>query len=357
MDYIDDYLFEGLHLLVAEDGSVETESGTPFLQLVDGRFWVNNHAHVLKGETDTDTRYLFYALSSIRIRPFMTGSVQPKLSQTNLNNVPIPYPSVHERTAIAHILGTLDDKIELNRQMNQTLEAMAQALFKSWFVDFEPFCDQGMQDSPLGEIPVGWRVVTVGDLGEIVCGKTPPTADKENYGADIPFITIPDMHDKIFVTRTATYLTEKGAATQPKKLLPKHSVCVSCIATPGLVAITSEPSHTNQQINSIICNSETSPYWCYLAMTGARQEIITGGAGGSATLNLNKGEFSKLQLVKPVNETMQSFHDLVEPVFSRIRSNDLENITLSGIRDTLLPELLSGELRVKDAEKFVESKL
>lgn len=164
MDYIDDYLFEGLHLLVAEDGSVETESGTPFLQLVDGRFWVNNHAHVLKGETDTDTRYLFYALSSIRIRPFMTGSVQPKLSQTNLNNVPIPYPSVHERTAIVHILGTLDDKIELNHQMNQTLEAIAQALFKSWFVDFEPFRDQGMQDSPQGEIPVGWRV---GKLEEI----------------------------------------------------------------------------------------------------------------------------------------------------------------------------------------------
>jgi type I restriction enzyme S subunit len=234
---------------------------------------------------------------------------------------------------------------------------MAQALFKSWFVDFEPFRAQGMQDSPLGEIPVGWRVVNVGEMGEIVCGKTPATADKENYGGNIPFITIPDMHENIFITSTATCLTEKGAATQPKKLLPRLSVCVSCIATPGLVSITSVPSHTNQQINSIICNPETSTYWCYLAISHIRQEIITGGAGGSATLNLNKAEFSKLPLVRPDNETMKKFHNLVKPLFDQILQNDLEVIILVDIRDTLLPKLLSGEIRVKDAEKFVERAL
>jgi len=231
---------------------------------------------------------------------------------------------------------------------------MAQALFKSWFVDFEPFRDKGMEDSPLGEIPMGWSIITIGDIGDVICGKTPPTRDPSNYGGSIPFITIPDMHNKVFVTSTGGYLTEKGGATQSKKLLPKHAVCVSCIATPGLVALTSQPSHTNQQINSIICNGNCSPFWCYLAMISLRHEIITGGAGGSATLNLNKAEFSKLQVIRPSQAVMWKFHQIVEPFFSRILSNELENIKLADIRDTLLPKLLSGEIRVRDAEKFME---
>jgi len=231
---------------------------------------------------------------------------------------------------------------------------MAQVLFKSWFVDFEPFRGQGTEDSPLGPIPRGWEVAQIENLGDVICGKTPPTRDADNYEGHIPFITIPDMHDKVFVTQTGGYLTEKGAKTQPKKLLPKHAVCVSCIATPGLVALTSQPSHTNQQINSIICNDSISPFWCYLAMINLRHEIITGGAGGSATLNLNKNEFSKLQAIKPSQAVMWEFHQIVEPFFSRILSNELEDIKLADIRDTLLPKLLSGEIRVKDAEKFVE---
>jgi len=316
---------------------------------------------VVRAKQDIDQGYLFYWMASQEFVDAATqaseGTKMPRAKWDFLERIEKPIPLLPEQHDIAHILGTLDDKIELNREMNQTLEAMAQALFKSWFVDFEPFRDQGMQDSPLGEIPVGWRVVCLSELGEIVCGKTPPTADSENYGGNIPFVTIPDMHNKVFITRTATYLSEKGAATQPKKLLPKHSVCVSCIATPGLVAITPEPCHTNQQINSIICDSMASPYWCYLAVMSIRQEIVTGGAGGSATLNLNKGEFSKLQVLTPDNETMKKFHNLVEPIFSRVLSNELENITLDATRDALLPKLLSGELRVKDAERFMESKL
>ncbi len=138
MDYIDDFLFDGLHLLIAEDGSVERPDGKPFVQLVTGKFWVNNHAHVLQGYTETDTRYLYYALSQVQIRPYLTGSVQPKLNQRNLNRILIPWPPKTERWAITHILGTLDDKIELLRRMSETLEETARAIFKAWFVDFVP---------------------------------------------------------------------------------------------------------------------------------------------------------------------------------------------------------------------------
>ena len=111
IDYVDAFLFDGLHLLIAEDGSVEKPNGKPFLQLVDGKFWVNNHAHVLKGSTDKDTKYIYYALSTIAIRPFVSGSVQAKLSQNNMNRIPVPFPiDKSDRHTIAHILGTFDDK-------------------------------------------------------------------------------------------------------------------------------------------------------------------------------------------------------------------------------------------------------
>ncbi|MCL6549960.1 MAG: restriction endonuclease subunit S, partial [Acidothermus cellulolyticus] len=139
LDYVDDFLFDGLYLLLAEDGSVEAADGKPFVQLVDGKFWVNNHAHVLKAATDEDTKFLYYALSTVAIRPYISGSVQAKLSQANMNRILIPYPThEHDRRAITRILGTLDDKIELNRRMSETLEQMARTLFKAWFVDFEP---------------------------------------------------------------------------------------------------------------------------------------------------------------------------------------------------------------------------
>jgi type I restriction enzyme S subunit len=205
MDHVDDFLFEGLHLLVAEDGSVETSAGKPFLQLVDGQFWVNNHAHVLKGASDEDTRFLYYALSTVAIRPFMSGSVQAKLSQGNLNKIPVPYPvDENDRRAIAHILGTLDDKIELNRRMSETLEAMARALFKSWFVDFDPvrakmegrdpalpqpladLFPDSFEDSELGEIPRGWEVATLSDLSKL----NPESWSKETRPTVIDYVDL-----------------------------------------------------------------------------------------------------------------------------------------------------------------------
>ena len=316
---------------------------------------------VVRAKQGIEQGFLFYWMASQEFVDTATrgseGTKMPRAKWDFLQRIEKPIPPLPEQRAIAAILAALDDKIELNRQMNKTLEAMVQALFKSWFVDFEPFRDQGMEESKLGPIPRGWEVAQIENLGDVICGKTPPTRDADNYEGHIPFITIPDMHDKVSVTQTGGYLTEKGAKTQPKKLLPRHAVCVSCIATPGLVALTSQPSHTNQQINTIICNDSISPFWCYLAMINLRHEIITGGAAGSATLNLNKNEFSKLQVIKPSQVVMWKLHQIVEPLFSRILSNELENIKLTDIRESLLPKLLSGEIMVKDAEKFVEERI
>ena len=371
MDYVNDYLFEGLHVLVAEDGSVETPGGKPFVQLVDGQFWVNNHAHVLQGSSDEETRYLYYALSTVPVRPYMSGSVQAKLSQSNLNQIPVPYPSEEsQRRAIAHVLGTLDDRIELNRRMNETLEAMARALFKSWFVDFDPvrtkmeghwrrgeslpglpaehydlFPDR-LVSSELGDIPEGWEVKALGAFGNIVTGKTPSTKRTEYYGEDVPFLRIPDMHGKMYALKTELMLSIQGAESQSRKTLPPGSVSVSCIATPGLVVLNHRDTHTNQQINSIIPHDQSVSRYLYWTCSQLSSDIATGGLGGSVFGNMNKSTFSALLAIHPEWTVILAFDTLVAPIHTAILANEKQAQALAAQRDALLPRLVSGEVGV-----------
>ena len=190
VDHVDGFLFEGEYLLIAEDGENLRTRTTPVAFLANGKFWVNNHAHIVRGNSNANTRFLQYALSALDISGYLTGSTMPKLTQGNMNRITLLAPPLPEQRAIAHVLGTLDDKIELNRRMNETLEAMARALFQSWFVDFEPvrakmegrwrpgeslpglraqhyhlFPDT-LVPSSHGDIPEGWEVRTLGEVVE-----------------------------------------------------------------------------------------------------------------------------------------------------------------------------------------------
>ncbi|MBD2079880.1 restriction endonuclease subunit S [Leptolyngbya sp. FACHB-17] len=325
-----------------------------------------------------DVKFLcYYFLSPLAqelIQRHSVGSTIPGFNLTQLRDFPVPLPPLNEQKAIAHILGTLDDKIELNRQMNQTLEEIARALFKSWFIDFDPVRAKmdgrqpaGMdaetaalfpnefEDSAIGKIPKGWVVGTVQDIGHVICGKTPSTQDAENYGADIPFITIPDMHGKIFSIKTNKYLSSKGAKTQANKTLPPYSICVSCIATPGLVVMTTHPSQTNQQINSVIPYEADTAFYYYFVLREVADEIKARGSGGSVFANLNKGHFSVLPVLLAPAELRARYHLMVEPIFAKFLSNELESFSLTKVRDELLPKLLSGGIRIKDAKKVVEA--
>lgn len=249
--------------------------------------------------------------------------------------------------------------------MNETLEAMAQAIFKSWFVDFDPVRakaegrDPGLpkyiadlfpnriEDSELGEIPAGWEVGRVGNAGNVICGKTPPTQMTEYYGEDVPFITIPDMHGKIFATATEKRLSRAGAASQHKKMLPAGALCVSCIATPGLVVITSEESQTNQQINSVVPSAMGETYFWFWSFRDLGAEIKAGGSGGSVLNNLSTGRFAELRVLAPPAELRNLYHSCVAPLFDRILTNEQAAKTLAAVRNALLPRLISGELRLE----------
>ncbi len=221
--------------------------------------------------------------------------------------------------------------------MNETLEALARALFKAWFVDFEPFG---------GVMPEDWYMGKVADLGEVICGKTPPTNDPANYEGDVQFVTIPDMHGKVFVTETTRTLSTLGVSTQLNKTLPIGTICVSCIATPGLVAITSRIAQTNQQINSVVPKSGIGKYFAYYTMRGLADQIRARGSGGSVFLNLNKNQLISMIILIPDSAIQEEYERTVKPIFQKILANEMENQTLAVMRDALLPRLLSGEITV-----------
>lgn len=308
-------------------------------------------------------KYLYYFLTSEEslrhlqeVAESRSGTF-PQITFSEVKEMVINLPPLKEQQRIVEVIDSLTEKIELNLKINETLEEMAMTLYKHWFVDFGPFQDGEFVDSELGMIPKGWKVIQVKDLGEVITGKTPSTKVKEYYGDKIPFIKIPDMHGNVYIVKTETMLSELGAQSQKNKMLPPNTVCVSCIATPGLVVLTSEMSQTNQQINSVVCKEGVSPYFVYLFFKSISDNIVTLGSGGTATLNLNKGDFSRIKLLMPTNEVMTGFNNKVESIFNLIKINSLNNIELENLRDYLLPRLLSGEIDVSKAEKQVEEVL
>lgn len=302
---------------------------------------------VFRAKDGIDEDFIYYLVCSPLVREpaikSMVGSSGRQRVQTDVvQNLEIMVPDYEEQKQISGILKSLDDKIVANTEINKNLEQQAQAIFKAWFVDFEPFNE---------EMPSDWIIGTVDDLGtEIICGKTPPTKKKEYYGGNTPFITIPDMHGCVYNVFTERYLSAAGVALQPKKTLPPNTVCVSCIGTAGLVNLVSEKSQSNQQINSIVPKEGISAYYIYLLMQTLSETINKLGQSGSTIVNLNKTQFGKIQVAIPSEQVLCNFDTLCKPLFEMILSNQKENIELANLRDALLPKLMSGELDVSDID-------
>lgn len=193
IDHLDDYLLDGEYLLVAEDGANLETRNQPIANIAKGKIWVNNHAHVLGSNGKCPLNLLGFILNNMNISPYVTGCAQPKLNQENLRNIEIELPSHID--SIASILSSLDRKIELNNKINADLEEMAQAIFKNWFVDFEPFKDGKFVDSELGMIPEGWKVGSPYEYVKVVYGAPYKSAKFNDNGEGLPLIRIRDLKD------------------------------------------------------------------------------------------------------------------------------------------------------------------
>ena len=336
------------------DGSPETWVGKVSLFRHQGDFYLNQRVSALRLIDDSvDNNFLSYYLSSWQSQLYFALNSNSSGGQANITPAVVQeyrlmVPGLEKQRSIASILSSLDRKIELNNKINADLEEMAQAIFKNWFVDFEPFKDGKFVDSELGMIPEGWKVGCLGDMGAVVCGKTPSKANSNYYGGDIPFIKIPDMHGNVFVENSEDRLTEEGSLSQIKKLIPPYSLMVSCIATVGLVSINTKPSHTNQQINTVIPHNKSALFYLYQHIKNNEEFLKNMGRGGTTTLNVNTKSFSNIRLLIPSETALEQFHGIVEGLFKKIELNMHESRTLSLLRDTLLPRLMSGELEIPE---------
>lgn len=306
----------------------------------------SNDVLVFRAKDGIDSMFLHYVLADDNFfRYAMTtskGTKMPRGDKKAILEYDVPDILYENQKKIANILSLTDKKIQFNIQINENLLQQAQALYHSWFVNYEPFD---------GTKPADWMYGTIDDLGtEIICGKTPSTKKSEYYGGNTPFITIPDMHNCVYNVSTERYLSALGVASQLKKTLPHNTVCVSCIGTAGLVTLVSEDSQSNQQINSIIPKEEISAYYIYLLMRTLSETINKLGQSGSTIVNLNKTQFGKIQVMIPSKRALHDFDSLCSPLFDTILLNQKENIKLSELRDTLLPKLMSGELDVSSLD-------
>ena len=375
IDYVDGFTHTGLSVLIAEDGSVETKNGYPVVQLANGEYWVNNHTHVLKSGDDIDTTYLYYALQTIKVAPFVTGAVQKKISQQALNSMEIPYfEDKTDRKRIVEILSSFDEKIQLNTQINQTLEQIAQALFKSWFVDFDPVrakvqaLSNGMSLEQVelaamqaisGKTPEELTALSqtqpehYAELAETA--KAFPCEMVEIDGVEVPkgweVKRIDEVIQKIPVGKKYSSKTAFSEGLVPILDQGRSGVIGYHNDKPGVKASIEDPiivfanhtcymrliSYDFSAIQNVFAfkGKECNLYWLYLATLG-KQEFVE-----------YKGHFPDFlikEIIVPPEELTELFGKYIKENFSKIFINDRENSNLAKIRDLLLPKLLDGDI-------------
>jgi type I restriction enzyme S subunit len=316
-----------------------------------------------------DTVFLYYLFTSAEQQDYIRqNAIQTGVPHTNLGilrNTPLTLPPLGEQNGIAAVLGALDDKIELNRRMNATLEAMARALFQSWFVDFDPvrakldgrepvgldpaiaaLFPESFDGSAVGQIPNGWSIKPVGEVVDCVGGGTPSTAEPIYWEGGTHHWTTPKDFSSLqapVLLDTDRKLTDAGIAKISSGLLPAGTLLLSSRAPVGYLAITAMPVAINQGFIALKCNGFASNIfmlnWCQTNIAEIKSR-----ATGTTFAEISKQNFRPIPVVLPPIELMAAFTAKAAPLYAQITANLHQSQALANMRDTLLPKLLSGEL-------------
>lgn len=264
--------------------------------------------------------------------------------------IDIKLPPLNDQRRIASILSSLDRKIELNNKINADLEEMVQAIFKNWFVDFEPFKDGKFVDSELGMIPEGWKVGRADDFYQINIGKTPPRKEHKWFStnpADKIWVSIANMGNSgIFISDSSEYLTKEAVDKHNIIMVPRNTILLSFKLTVGRVAIADKELTTNEAIARFILSDDKYMEYLYLYLKNFDYNSL--GSTSSIATAVNSKTIKGMQMLQPSDNVIDAFHIQVNPIFEKIRSLTKENSRLSLLRDTLLPRLMSGELEVPE---------
>lgn len=331
IDYIDDYIFDGTYLLIAEDGENLKSKKQDIAQLAHGKYWVNNHAHIVESNGICDIRYLCYILNNIDLSGYITGSAQPKLNQANLSAISIILPSLNLQEQIADFISMFDNKIELNRRINDNLEQQAQALFNYYFIDTPEL---------LGEFSVG----SLADAANYVNGLAMQKYRPINGEKGLPVLKIKELGQGRIDSSSDFCSNEIDSYYK----VYDGDVIFSWSGTLMVKIWCGGKCGLNQHLFKV--SSKTTPKWFYYFWTKhhldnfiriAKDKAVTMG-------HIKRGELEKAEVLFPNNSVMKKLDTLMAPFLDQIIEKECEIRKLALLRDTLLPKLISGELVIND---------
>jgi len=353
----DNPIAPGERVIVSRKGTLTAYWSSKPSHVIDTAFW-------LEPNSDLDSKWSFYAIRNLDISTLASGSGVPSLSRDDFYREELLLPPLKEQKAIAHILGTLDDKIELNQKMNQTLEEMAKAIFKSWFVDFDPvrakaegrptglppeisdlFPDE-LVDSEIGEIPKGWEVGVLSDVADITMGQSPPGDTYNDDGVGLPFY----QGSTDFGFR---FPSLRKYCSEPKRLADADDVLLSVRAPVGDLNRATDDCCIGRGLASVRAKNSLQS-WVFYRCKFLYQQLETFNSEGTVFGSINGKDLQGLPTILAPELLCKAFEEIGKPIDDAVRNRTLEIEVLTDLRDTLLPKLISGELRIPDAEKFLE---
>jgi type I restriction enzyme S subunit len=343
----------------------------------DGYFLGSDGIRIRLNVEECDPKFISYQLQTQAHRNWMiqhaAGTTMPSLNEGIILRIPIVLKPLAEQRAIAGVLGALDDKIELNRRMNATLESMARALFQSWFVDFDPvrakldgrqpvgmddetagLFPEHLEESPLGHIPKAWEVCSLASKIELLSGGTPKTTEPDYWDGEIPWYSVKDAPSEtdVWVIQTEKQITTLGIENSAAQVLPEGTTIISARGTVGKLALVGTPMAMNQSCYGVRGLKGYANYFTYFSIRQATADLQQ-RTHGTVFDTITRQTFETLECIFPPAPLTQAFDRAVKPLLMQILYNSTQSHTLAEVRDTLLPKLLSGEISVYHINKRI----
>ncbi|PCH63206.1 MAG: hypothetical protein COC09_06480 [Gammaproteobacteria bacterium] len=365
IDYVDDYLFDGEYILVAEDGENLNSQNSNVCNLVNGKFWVNNHAHIIRAKEGYNTKYLYYYLNLINFKPFVTGSAQPKLTKDNLNSIPLTIHCENYQNKIAKMLDDLDKKIALNNKINAELEAMAKLIYDYWFVQFDfpdangkPYKSSGgkmiYNEALKREIPDGW-----GDFKlSTILKSNYSSIGKDDCFDEIQYLDTGSLTKNIIEGTERIKPAQDKIPSRARRIIKKNDILYSTVR-PNLChyGIVKNPldnmigSTGFVQLSSKISSISNDLVYIFLTSSWVTERLHQIAAlAVSAYPSISPNDILDLNIALPESlGGMGSINSKFDTIYSKISLNQKENQKLSELRDWLLPMLMNGQVTVNDS--------
>lgn len=368
IDHVDGYLFDGRYILVPEDGENLNSRKLPIAYFADGRFWVNNHAHIIRAKVDVaDDEFVKHALQSTDIRPFVTGAAQPKLSQANLRQIPVLLPPLVTQRRIAGILSAYDDLIENNERRIAILEDMARRIFREWFVDFRFPGHEAVptMGTEAGSLPEGWQWQSLGAVcrnGDgIQTGPFGSQLHQSDYSAEGVPVVMPKQLIDLRVVETGIARIPESLADQ----LGRHRMQRGDVVY-GRRGDIGRRAFISAREDGWFCGTgclrlrpdpgKVAPRFLFDALALSRTDCeIKGRAQGATMPNLSAGVMASVPVMVPSLDLQRRYAELADTFANAAATNKSSNVKLAASRDLLLPRLISGELSVEVAELVLEA--